>query len=45
MGGLQYGECPTPLDFKGVNRFGRDDARSLCDGVLLGNEHVVRSIF
>ncbi len=45
VGGLQDCKCPTQLIFKGVNRFRRDDARNLCDGVLLGDKHVIHSIF
>ena len=45
MGGLQDCECPAKLVFEGVSRFGSDDACNLCDDVLLGDEHVVCSIF
>ncbi len=45
VGGLQDCKCPAQLVFKGVDRLGRDDARNLCDGVFLGNEHDIRTIF
>ncbi len=45
VGGLQDCKCPAQLVFKGVDRFGHDDACNLCDGVLLGDEHVIMLYF
>ncbi len=45
MGAFYNGECPPEFILEGINGFGCDDARDLCDGVLLGSEHFVRSVF
>jgi hypothetical protein len=45
MGAFYDGECPPEFAIKGINGFGCDDARDLCDGILLGNEHFVRFVF
>jgi hypothetical protein len=45
MGGLQDGECSTKFVLEGITRFWSYDLRDLCDGVFLGENCFVCSIF
>ncbi len=45
MGAFYNGEFPPEFVLEGIDGFGCDDARDLCDGVLLGNKHFVCSVF
>jgi hypothetical protein len=45
MGAFYNCECPLELVLESIDEFGCDDARDLCEGILLGNEHFVRSVF
>ncbi len=45
MGAFYDGECPPEFVLEGIDGFGCDDARDLCDCVLLSNKRFVRSVF
>ncbi len=45
MGAFYDGECPPEFVLEGMDEFGCDDARDLCDGILLGNKQFIRFVF